>query len=123
MATSTREGDDHEDEIRLWREDGWWVAKDVETGVTTQGTSRAVALENLDEAVALHRGEIGHEPTRTRGVRYRSGGQHDRGTAPPGRARIDGKTDVFRTRNCQGPRQCWWLRMAADSRRPRTVVL
>jgi len=65
MATSTREGDDHEDEIRLWREDGWWVAKDVETGVTTQGTSRAVALENLDEAVALHRGEIGYEPTDT----------------------------------------------------------
>jgi predicted RNase H-like HicB family nuclease len=65
MATSTREGDDHEDEIRLWREDKWWIAKDVETGVTTQGPSRDAALENLDEAVALHRGEIGHEPTDT----------------------------------------------------------
>lgn len=33
------------------------------TGVTTQGESRSDALENLDEAVALHRGEIGREPT------------------------------------------------------------
>ena len=65
MATSTRERDDHEDEIRLWREEEWWVAKDVETGVTTQGPSRDAALESLDEAVALHRGEIGHEPTDT----------------------------------------------------------
>ncbi|GAB3416318.1 type II toxin-antitoxin system HicB family antitoxin [Haloparvum alkalitolerans] len=63
MATSTRDGDDHEDEIRLWREDDWWIAKDVETGVTTQGESRAAALENLDEAVALHHGEAGREPT------------------------------------------------------------
>ena len=63
MAASTREGNDHEDEIRLWREDEWWIAKDVETGVTTQGGSRAIALENLDEAVALYRGEIGYEPT------------------------------------------------------------
>lgn len=54
MAASTREGNDHEDEIRLWREDEWWIAKDVETRVTTQGSSRTTALENLDEAVALH---------------------------------------------------------------------
>ncbi len=26
MATSTRDGDDHENEIRLWREDDWWIA-------------------------------------------------------------------------------------------------
>ena len=63
MASSTRDGESHEDEIRLWREDDWWIAKDVETGVTTQGPSREVALENLDEAVALHNGEIGREPT------------------------------------------------------------
>lgn len=64
MASSTRDGDlDHEDEIRLWPEDGGWVVKDVETGVTTQGETREEALEMLDEAVALHRGEIGREPT------------------------------------------------------------
>ncbi len=63
MASSTREGEPHDDEIRLWREDDWWVATDVETGVTTQGQSREAALENLDEAVALHDGETGREPT------------------------------------------------------------
>jgi predicted RNase H-like HicB family nuclease len=63
MASSTRDGEPHEDEIRLWREDDWWIAKDVETGVTTQGPSRETALENLDEAVALHNAEIGREPT------------------------------------------------------------
>jgi len=41
----------------------WWVAKDETTGVASQGKSREEALEMLDEAVALHRGEIGHEPT------------------------------------------------------------
>jgi len=63
MASSTRDGVNHTDEIRLWREDGWWVAKDVETGVATQGETRAVALENLDEAVALHEDDVGVEPT------------------------------------------------------------
>jgi len=63
MASSTRDGVDHSDEIRLWREDDWWIARDVETGVTTQAPSRAAALENLDEAVALHNDEIGREPT------------------------------------------------------------
>ena len=63
MASSTREGEPHDDEICLWREDDWWVATDVETGVTTQGHSREAALENLDEAVALHDGETGREPT------------------------------------------------------------
>ncbi|MEF8851091.1 MAG: type II toxin-antitoxin system HicB family antitoxin [Haloarculaceae archaeon] len=64
MASSTRDSDsDHEGEIRMWREDGSWVITDVETGVTTQGETREEALEMLDEAVALHKGEIGREPT------------------------------------------------------------
>lgn len=63
MASSTRDTDVHDGEIRLWEEDDWWVAKDVETGVTTQGESRAAALENLDDAVALHDGERGRTPT------------------------------------------------------------
>ena len=46
--------------IRLSEEDdGWWVARDEEAGVTTQGSTRSAALENLDEAVALQRGEVG----------------------------------------------------------------
>jgi len=64
MASSTRDGDlDHEDEIRMWREGDDWIITDVETGVTTQGETRQHALEMLDEAVALHKGEIGREPT------------------------------------------------------------
>jgi len=63
MASSTRDGEpEHEGEIRLWREDDSWVITDVETGVTTQGDTREAALQNLDEAVALHEGE-GREPT------------------------------------------------------------
>jgi len=47
-------------EIRLLEEDdGWWSAIDEETGVASQGETREEALENLDEAVALHRGEVG----------------------------------------------------------------
>ncbi|MFO7926405.1 type II toxin-antitoxin system HicB family antitoxin [Natronomonas sp.] len=63
MASSTRDGNAHQDEIRLWREDDGWIAKDSETGVTTQGQSREAALENLDEAVALYNGEVGRKPT------------------------------------------------------------
>jgi len=64
MASSTRDGETtYTDEIRMWREDGVWVITDVETGVTTQGDTREDALAMLDEAVALHNGDIGHEPT------------------------------------------------------------
>ena len=62
MASSTQDSD-HEDEIRMWREGDSWVITDVETGVTTQGDTREEVLEMLDDAVALHRGEIGREPT------------------------------------------------------------
>ena len=63
MTSSTRNGNPHDGEIRLWREGDWWVASHVDTGVTTQGQSRKAALDNLDEAVALHNGEAGREPT------------------------------------------------------------
>ncbi|KDE58671.1 hypothetical protein EL22_03335 [Halostagnicola sp. A56] len=63
MASSTSEGSGHDHEIRLWQEDDWWIAEDVDSGVTTQGPSRSRALENLDEAVALHDGETGDKPT------------------------------------------------------------
>jgi predicted RNase H-like HicB family nuclease len=42
---------------------GSWTARDEETGVASQGETREQALANLDKAVALYRGEIGHEPT------------------------------------------------------------
>lgn len=37
----------------------WWVARHTELGIASQGETRAAALENLDEAVALHKGEVG----------------------------------------------------------------
>jgi predicted RNase H-like HicB family nuclease len=48
-------------EIRLIQdpETDWWTAKDMDTGVASQGETREAALENLDEAVGLYRGEIG----------------------------------------------------------------
>ncbi|MCU4799719.1 type II toxin-antitoxin system HicB family antitoxin [Halobacteria archaeon HArc-gm2] len=64
MVNSTSLEDEVVDEeIHLTREGDWWVAKDVETGVASQGETREEALEMLDEAVALHKGEIGREPT------------------------------------------------------------
>lgn len=49
--------------ITLTREDEWWVARDTETGVASQGQTRQAALENLDEAVEGFQGD-GTEPTR-----------------------------------------------------------
>jgi len=43
--------------IILTEEADWWVAKDVHTGVASQGETREAALEMLDEAVALHESE------------------------------------------------------------------
>jgi predicted RNase H-like HicB family nuclease len=64
MASSTADGDDPEQEIRLVDSGEWWVATDVETGVASQGETRSEALANLDDAVALLRGE-GEEPVET----------------------------------------------------------
>ena len=68
MSTDTDTGDDGgrpPEEIHLSvAEDGdCWVARDEETGVASQGPTRAAALSNLDEAVALYHGEVGREPT------------------------------------------------------------
>lgn len=39
--------------ITLIQEGEWWVAKDEEASVASQGHSRTEALENLDEALEL----------------------------------------------------------------------
>jgi predicted RNase H-like HicB family nuclease len=61
MASSTADGEDEQvgQEIRLVEADDRWIATDVETGVASQGETREAALENLDEGVALYRGDIG----------------------------------------------------------------
>lgn len=51
-------------EIRLVEEDdGWWSAIDEATGVASQGETREEALDNLDEAVDLHDGDVGEPVT------------------------------------------------------------
>jgi predicted RNase H-like HicB family nuclease len=51
-------------EIRLTENpDGWWTARDLDAEVTSQGPTKEQALSNLEEAVKLAAGEIGHEPT------------------------------------------------------------
>jgi predicted RNase H-like HicB family nuclease len=40
--------------VTLTLEDEWYVARDEETGVASQGKSRAEALANLAEALELH---------------------------------------------------------------------
>lgn len=58
------DSDSQRREIRLVEEeDGRWSAIDEEVGVASQGETRSEALANLDEAVALHRGEIGEPVT------------------------------------------------------------
>jgi predicted RNase H-like HicB family nuclease len=58
------DGDSPLREIRLVEEDdGRWSAIDEGTGVASQGETRSEALANLDEAVALHTGEIGDAVT------------------------------------------------------------
>lgn len=49
--------------ITLTDDGEWWVARDTETGVTSQGRTRQEALANLDEALAGYRGE-GEEPSK-----------------------------------------------------------
>lgn len=64
MASSSADPDEEPgQEIRLVEADDGWIATDEETGVTTQGETRAGALENLDDALALYRGEDGRPPT------------------------------------------------------------
>ncbi len=51
-------------EIRLVEEnDGTWSAVDEGAGVASRGETRSEALANLDEAVALHEGDIGDPVT------------------------------------------------------------
>jgi len=48
--------------MTLTEDDGWWIAKDTETSVVSQGETRVDALANLDEALAGYHG-ASEEPT------------------------------------------------------------
>jgi len=40
--------------VEIQREEEWFVARDKETGVSSQGRTRSEALGNLAEALKLH---------------------------------------------------------------------
>lgn len=48
--------------LTLSEDEEWWVARDEETGVASQGRTREDALENLDEAISGYHGD-GRPPT------------------------------------------------------------
>lgn len=51
-------------EIRLLKNpDGQWTAHDLRVGVTAQGESRDIALDNLDAVVEAVKGDGGQPPT------------------------------------------------------------
>jgi len=50
--------------ITLTDEGDSWVAKHHETGIASHGETREEALDMLDDALALHRGDTGEEPTK-----------------------------------------------------------
>lgn len=52
MSSDARDGD--AGSVTLQREGDWFVARDEQTGVASQGETRAEALENLAEALELH---------------------------------------------------------------------
>ena len=57
MASATRREDDHGDEvIFIHEEDGSVTAHDLETGISRGGDTRAEALGQLAEALALENG-------------------------------------------------------------------
>ncbi|WP_135667747.1 type II toxin-antitoxin system HicB family antitoxin [Halorhabdus rudnickae] len=58
------DADSPDREIRLLKNpNGQWTARDLRVGVTAQGESRAVALDNLDAVVEAVEGSGGHPPT------------------------------------------------------------
>jgi hypothetical protein len=58
------DGDVADREIRLLKNpDGQWTARDLRAGVTAQGESRTVALDNLDAVVEAVEDGGGRPPT------------------------------------------------------------
>ena len=52
MSTDART--DASSSVTITKEDDWFVAKDEQTGVTSQGKTRPKALSNLAEAISLY---------------------------------------------------------------------
>jgi predicted RNase H-like HicB family nuclease len=63
--SSDADSSSYSETISLSQSDGWIVAKDESTGVTSQGRTKSEALENLAEALELYEEEVpeSDEPT------------------------------------------------------------
>lgn len=59
MGVQSRSPDD--DTIVVTRTDDWYVAKDEDTGIASQGASKAEALANLAEALSLSERSVSEE--------------------------------------------------------------
>jgi predicted RNase H-like HicB family nuclease len=46
----------------------WWVSRDLETGVASQGPTKEEALRNLDEAVELYERDSEYDPEKEREI-------------------------------------------------------
>jgi predicted RNase H-like HicB family nuclease len=53
MGTTSRDPDEDET-VTIFESDGYVVARDDQTGVASQGNTKAEALANLAEALDLH---------------------------------------------------------------------
>lgn len=51
--------------ITISRDGEWYVAKDEDTGVTSQGETRAEALANLSEAIELYNEPVDEDEVST----------------------------------------------------------
>jgi len=52
MGTTSRDPDD--ETVTVFESDGYLVARDEESGIASQGETKAEALANLAEALTLH---------------------------------------------------------------------
>lgn len=60
MGSFTHSPSDRET-VMITQSDGFFVATDEETGVTSQGETKAEALKNLSDAIALYERPVSDE--------------------------------------------------------------
>ncbi|MFC4451899.1 type II toxin-antitoxin system HicB family antitoxin [Halorussus aquaticus] len=61
MGVQSRNPNGDGETVVITRSDGWYVAKDEESGVASQGETKAEALANLAEALELHERPVPEE--------------------------------------------------------------
>lgn len=75
--------DDHYERITLERWQGYWIATDEQRGISSSPMdTRTGALDDLDENVALHEGDL-ELSEETRAAIEESEGEYERGETVP----------------------------------------